>query len=39
MDKRSLRWHDINEVNCHHAFSIAEKVIMPIQKKYINGRI
>ena len=32
MDKRSLRWHDINRVNGHYTFGIAEKAIIPIQK-------
>ena len=32
MDKKSLMRHDINRVNSHHKFGIAEKVIMPVQK-------
>ena len=32
MDKKSLIRHDINRVNSHHKFGIAEKVIMPVQK-------
>ena len=39
MNKRSLRWHDINWVNGHHMFGIAEKFIMPIQKIIRSGRI
>ena len=33
MDKRTLRGYDINWVNGHHMFGIAEKVIMPLRKK------
>ena len=28
MEKRSLKWHDINRVNGHLAFGIAEKVCL-----------
>ena len=32
MDKRSLGWHDINRVNGHYMFGIAEKAIILLEK-------